>query len=489
MTPRIIKISFVTVTIAVCFCSPNKSDTKNLHKNNNDTVISAIPVQTEGLRSIDSLSTQTLPNNDKSDDERVALFFVGYDGKTPIFCPTKGNVIYKYVDGRLTKIDVFAPSDTRLSIVKNGIYVFKKEVDTQTARYYLKKNGKEVVTHLDINHIEHLEEGQAMNDEYFFIRGEENNRGTTIFSVNYRVQAKIDTFQLNEYCSSLLDADSNYLYYVDYTPHEAGREGSLYRMDIKTGASDVVVGNTENVTESMALVTPLNLLYVHGKIVDYNKELIAVSPDKSLRYNGVGIFYSYEHKAFIISDWTMDINKWRILRLEDIREWKPYSEAYKAYKDATGPWAVPLIKQCEHDRCTTGVARAYREKTGCTDISDLSGNQMFDYLVKMSMGPQSIFKEVKINETYTLADKGYIVIAAQNDTKDHGHVTLIVPGKSGYEEYWQKDQNNYENIYLPFVKDTGPKNPIEKQLISDSYEPRRQKDVKFFVYTGPGCKK
>jgi len=527
MPLRIIKMTVALVALAVCFCGQNKGDGGGLRKNDGDT--NKLTAQTQVLDSVDSLPSPIEPKDGISANENDLLSIneyapfsfvgydepdedvltnsidsgriitpVGYDGKTPIFnssiCDKRcqpDSVIYEYVDRRLKKMDMVAPSGTELVIVKNGVYVFREDIDSQTTRYHLKAREKETITDLNISLVSHWKGGEVMNDKYIFIYEGPATKGRRILRVNYRTQAKTDTIRLAEYCSDLLDADNNYLYFVDYNPHEAGRDGHLYRMDLKTKVSEVIVRNTENVTESMALVAPLNLLYTHGEIVDYKNELFAISPDKTLRHSPVGVFYSYEDKAFIISDWKTDINKWRILRLQDIIKWIPNTA--EAYEKKTGPWAVPFIKRCENNRCTTGVARAYREQTGCTDLSGLSGNQMFDYLVKSSKGPQPAFKKIGIDETYTLADSGRIVIAAHKNTKEHGHVTLIVPGRSKNKEYWQIDAKmpicySCEQIYLPYVKDTGPKKPVEKQLISESYEPRRQNDVKFFVYTGTGCK-
>ena len=528
MISRVIKLTFAVVVLAVCFCGKNKGDGGGLRKNDSDT--NKLAARTQVLDSVDSLPSPIEPKdgisaNEKDEisineyapfsfagydepdedvsinsiDSERSIDHVGYDGKTPIFrsrilCAKRcqpDSVIYEYVDRRLKKMDMVAPSGTELVIVKNGVYVFREDIDSQTTRYHLKVREKETIISSDIRFKGIGQWGEVMNDKYIFIKdGGPTVKGSRILRVNYRTQAKTDTIRLTEYCSELLDADNNYLYFVDYTPHEAGRDGSLYRMDLKTKISEVIVWNTENVTECMALVAPLNLLYTHGEIADYKNDLFAISPDKTLRYSAVGAFYSYEDKAFILSGWETDINKWRILRLQDIIEWMPGSDAYEK---KTGPWAVPFIKRCENNRCTTGVARAYREQTGCTDLSGLSGNQMFDYLVKSSKGPQPAFKKIGIDETYTLANGGRIVIAAHKNTKEHGHVALIVPGKSKNEEYWQGDAKipvcySCEKIYLPYVKDTGPKKPVEKQLISESYEPRRQRDVKFFVYMGTGCK-
>jgi len=432
-------------------------------------------------------------------NDNAYIDFVGYDRQIPIFssgkCEDKqgcfsDSVMYKYISGRLMKLDWFAPTGTKLLLVRDSIYVFRESVDSQLIRYHFKLDGGKTITYWDAR--SNASPIAAMNDNFFFIVGKSNRSGvSTIYRVNYRTLTTIDTFKINEFYPVLLGADNNYLYFVDQDPDETGPEGSLYRMDIKTGITEMIIWNTSNATEYMAMAVSLNLIYVYGAVVDYNKNLYAISPDRASSVD-IGIFYSYEDRAFILSNGEMDINKWRIRYLDDIHEWISYSERMPSFalgNKMTGPWAVPFIKQCIKDQCATAVEYIYRERTGCTDFFGLSGNQMFDHLIKLSKEPYATFKEVEINETYTLASDGHLIIAAHKDHKEHGHITIIISGKSKTQEYWQKDQDNYGNIYLPLVMDIGPQKTIKKQSISKSYEPRRQKDIRFFVYTGEGCKK
>ncbi|GBU20519.1 hypothetical protein R80B4_00397 [Fibrobacteres bacterium R8-0-B4] len=286
-----------------------------------------------------------------NDSGYTFINFVGYDGQTPIFFPkscddvlgcypdsSSDSAVYKYVGGRLIKTEVVASSGAILKLVKNGIYVFIENTDSRKKQYHLKANGKKTVA--IFNSLGQYSDA-VMNDRYIFIAGEYKKQGRSVYQVNYRNQAPIDTLQITEqYNPELLDADSNHIYYVAQIENDPDPIfGELFRMDIKTGASELIVSRTTVVMNGIVLVAPLKLLYLHGVIHDYGKNLTVVSPDAE-RLRSYNVFYSYADNAFIIYKHTADINKWHILRLDNVREWKSANRGNTG--EYTGQRVVPF---------------------------------------------------------------------------------------------------------------------------------------------------
>jgi hypothetical protein len=268
-----------------------------------------------------------------NDNERINIWFVGYDGQIPVFRSTKciengrtcfwDSTIYKYVGGRLMETGFSTPNDTELIFVGNNIFVFKEKINGLQSRYHFKLNGEKIIALLNASSGLNWWPGPyTMNDEYFFIVGEtDRSGGSTIFRFNYRTLAKIDTFNIEEYYSMSFGADSNYLYFLNQDPEDHGPAGDLYQMDIQTGVTRKVINIPNHPDDYMAIAVSLNLIYVAGEVIDYDKMLYAIFPDM---YGRNGIFFSYEDNAFIITGHEMDTDKWHILRLDDLTEWKPY---------------------------------------------------------------------------------------------------------------------------------------------------------------------
>jgi hypothetical protein len=276
-----------------------------------------------------------------NNSERINIWFVGYDGQIPVFRSSKciengrtcfwDSTIYKYVGGQLMKMGFHAPSGaclssgTKLWFVKDSIYVFRENTGREMVRYYFKLNGK-VITSIDISFNDSREardpDVHAMNGEYFFIIGEtDRSGGSTILRFNYHTPADVDTFKIKEFYPQLLGASNNYLYFVDQDPEETGPAGHLYQMDINTGVTQMILENTGGMTEYMAMAISLNLFYNGETVYNYNERLYAIFSDVDISN---GIFFSYEDNAFIITGHEMDTDKWHILRLDDLTEWKPY---------------------------------------------------------------------------------------------------------------------------------------------------------------------
>jgi hypothetical protein len=259
--------------------------------------------------------------------QNFTIDFIGYDGQSPIFASYEvidgiylgHEGIYKYTDGCLTKMDMPIQKGTLCFTVKNGVYVFGYGDSLyHPTKLQFKRNGRELFFEQAVAWPAYLDCGRVtMNDEELFTIADGANDGdivTIIFRIKYRNQAPIDTIKIKGHCVYLLDATKDYLYYVIEYPNDPNDDyygperGSIYRMSLRDGSVDVVETKMFTVSANFIGIVPhLNLVYVHGAIVDYSKNIRI----QSQKFNpSATVFFSYEHNAFIDYKTFSDIHKW-----------------------------------------------------------------------------------------------------------------------------------------------------------------------------------
>jgi hypothetical protein len=291
------------------------------------------------------------------DSERI--YFVGYDGKTPVFASRKYDGIYKYANGHLEKMKISHAKSERLLLVKDSIYVFSECLADSSTMFKFKLNRENIISELifGLKMCNDDDIELAMNGEDFFVLVQRKriNDATVILKTKYKVKAKIDTIvNIKEYCNALLGATDDYLYYAIQDPESVGPQGNTYQVNLKSGISKVILEETATISKDEMMIVPdQNLIYdqvlfnarFHLLLVDYGKKLYAISP-RDTNNNPYGVFYSYEHNAFVFSKNSLDVNKWQALFIDEVAEWKPLRNSVEipgAGKPA-GPLLVPFKK-------------------------------------------------------------------------------------------------------------------------------------------------
>lgn len=121
-------------------------------------------------------------------------------------------------------------------------------------------------------------------------------------------------------------------------------------------------------------------------------------------------------------------------------------------------------------RCNTGVATAFEDLAGSTELNDKKANQMYDH-----MEGSDEFEKVEQSEMQDLANDGTIVIPAKKEDGS-GHVVMGVPREEANSTTW--DEN------VPQVMDTGANKRESKQKISGSWGASSKNNITYFKYTG-----
>jgi hypothetical protein len=267
------------------------------------------------------------------------LVFIGYDGQIPILKYAiyrnlhgdhqADSCIYRFANGKLMNANISIPNGMECLLTKNGVYVFKDTLD----RFQIKRNGENIIHQFSLKLKWAWDVGAvAMNDKHLFIIAGRNNDSSAIFRVNYRTLDRIDTLWINGICTVLLDATNDYLYYSAESPNAMGPVGNVYQQNIRDGAVKIILKNVYTLPEAIAIAPQANLIYtsvdafygIQAIIANYNydKSVYTVSQyDK--KHNDAGVFYSYEHSAFISYQYSQDINQWKCLYPNETVEWKP----------------------------------------------------------------------------------------------------------------------------------------------------------------------
>jgi RHS repeat-associated protein len=90
-------------------------------------------------------------------------------------------------------------------------------------------------------------------------------------------------------------------------------------------------------------------------------------------------------------------------------------------------------KGAQPARCNQGVAGAFQEITGSTELNGMKANQM-----KTQMANSPNFTPIPMSEAQDAANNGDVVIAAwANPTGASGHVAIVVPGEASAQGTWE----------------------------------------------------
>jgi hypothetical protein len=294
--------------------------------------------------------------------------FVGYDELFPILVLReydKGDYkydisIYKYANIKLTEMQVSRTNNQVLLLVKDGIYVFSDNIDNNSIRFQFRLNGKELISELKLkSEMLPISTQVVLNKESFFILDQDDD-SAVILRTKYRSQTdKIDTIvNIKGYCNGMLDATEDYLYYSIDDSKSIAPKGNIYQVNLKNGTTNIIVGNIMAELNT-TIVSNLNLICdailfdgsFHFLLVDYKKRRYAISHSESGTI-GDGVFYSYEHNAFVYYQLSSDLKMWRSLPLDSISEWKhftnPLLKPDAKKEQPTGPKLVPFIKNGTH---------------------------------------------------------------------------------------------------------------------------------------------
>jgi predicted small lipoprotein YifL len=305
-----------------------------------------------------SITSDTQLDNEKTADnvdssatqnQEFSIDFVGYDGQSPIFASFEWgggkaighNGIYKYANGRLTKIDAPIRKGTQCLMVKNDVYVF----GYGDSLYYptklqFKRNGRETFFEQTVTWPAYVDGGRVtMNNEDFFAIAGLGKDTSVIFRMKYRVRAKIDTIKINGLCVGLLDVTNDHLYYIIEYPDEPSdgdniSRGSVYRMNLRDGSHDEILENVDaDDTRCTGIAPHLNMAYSWGTLTDYNQN----NRIQAQNYNRDAIvFFSYEHNAFVDYKTTSDINHWDCYHLAPGRKLPTALQVVQCFKEIKG---------------------------------------------------------------------------------------------------------------------------------------------------------
>jgi RHS repeat-associated protein len=129
-------------------------------------------------------------------------------------------------------------------------------------------------------------------------------------------------------------------------------------------------------------------------------------------------------------------------------------------------------------RCNQGVAGAFQEITGSTELNGMRANEM-----KNHMANSPNFTPIPMSEAQEAANNGDVVIAAwENPTGASGHVAMVVPGEASTQGTWEgQPAATYGGI--PKVMDTGAGMRTVSQSVNKSFGKLKQGDVVFYKYT------
>jgi len=282
--------------------------------------------------------------------------FIGYDdGQAPVFrCVVldrdgkrkADSCLYKLADGRLAAADVSIPKGAECLLAKGDVYVFAENSGGMT-KFQFRQGGKGLLSQLSVKLSYDARPGTvAMNGEYFFVIARSGLDGrSTIFRTKYRAQAKVETFNINGSCCSLLDAEGENLYYTVLIPETSAPLGHVYQMNFSIGSNKMILGNVYTMSDATATGSRVNLIHttasaaggIRAVIVDYDKKLYTVSPDAVL--DAAGVFYSYAHNAFINYKYSTDTGAWTCLYPAETAEWKPLASPLldASREESTGP--------------------------------------------------------------------------------------------------------------------------------------------------------
>jgi hypothetical protein len=280
--------------------------------------------------------------------QALAINFIGYDGQSPIFASIDWDGggkalghdgIYKYANGRLTRMNVSIRKGTWCYKAKDEVYVFSYG----DSLYYptmlqFKRNGREVffeqiVTWPAYVHADRM----TMNSEELFVIADLSRDSSTIFRIKYRNHAKIGTIKIKDRCVMLLGATDDYLYYIiEYhgDDDDIVSFGSVYQMSLSDGSCKEILKNVDaDDARCTGIVPQLNIAYFRNTLIDYNQNNRILSQNTN---DNAVVFFSYEHNAFVDYKTSSNLSDWDCYRLAPDGKLPAELRAVPCFKEING---------------------------------------------------------------------------------------------------------------------------------------------------------
>jgi hypothetical protein len=280
--------------------------------------------------------------------------FVGYSDQIPVFISLSDGPngyipngrVYKYTDGSLTEI--YYHQDFNLLSIKDNIYVFYNKRENDMIEFQIKLKGTELISKFIVKlkfdaWIPHAT--IDVENLYVMISGKK------IVRIKYRNTISLDTLNIDALVMDVISATDNYLYYTVIDKKSVEPNGFIYQMNLKNNSKKMLLGNTSVHRDEIMVIPHLNLVCdlndFRPVVVDYNKNVHFIPSNVMTLEGNSGIFYLYEHNAFVFYNYSMDINNWQCLSLNEPIKWKSHTDPlsidfYKEFRAPTGPNVVPF---------------------------------------------------------------------------------------------------------------------------------------------------